>query len=118
MSDKGKKTPLDSGLIARASGALRAVLGRDTSQEWFGPLSPMPPQVPEAQKESVRGRAMDFPVGFNTRAQPRAGESVTFAQMRALADSCDILRLVIETRKDQMAKFKFAIMPMKDNKEK
>jgi SPP1 gp7 family putative phage head morphogenesis protein len=118
MSDKGKKTPLDSGLIARASGALRAVLGRDTSQEWFGPLSPMPPQVPEAQKDSVRGRAMDFPVGFNTRAQPRAGESVTFEQMRALADSCDILRLVIETRKDQMAKFKFAIMPVKDNKEK
>lgn len=118
MSDKGTKTQIESGIIARAAGALRTLLGKDQAQEWFGPLSPMDPQVPKTQEESVRGRAMDFPVGFNTRATPRAGEAVSFDQMRALADSCDILRLVIETRKDQMAKFKFAIMPMKGGKEK
>lgn len=50
------------------------------------------------------GRQLDYPVGFNIIAQPRRDEpgGVSFPQLRALADNYDLLRLVIETRKDQL----------------
>lgn len=116
MAD-AEKTPIDQGIIARVTGALKVLTGQRQAVDtaWFGPLTPLQPNVPAEQQESVRGRALDFPSGYNTRMTPRAGENVTFFQMRALADSCDILRLVIETRKDQIAKMKFGISPINDD---
>lgn len=117
------KTPIDSGLIARISGAFNALMGKtpsqtsiDNGQAWFGPLNPPEPQLTGQQAESVRGRQFDFPVGANLRYRPRADEAVTFDQMRALASSCDILRLVIETRKDQISKMAFNIKVRGDEK--
>src|SRR5205085_2269604 len=72
------------------------------------------PSVTGEQAESVRGRQFDFPVGFNRVVTPRSTEAVSFNQLRALADACDVLRLVIETRKDQMAKMRWTIKPVKD----
>lgn len=107
-----QKTPLTQDLIARASSAWNALLGRSNSKvdaAWMTPGTPVQPMVSAAQQESVRGRVFDFPVGYNYRQQPRSGEAVSFAQMRSLADNCDVLRMVIETRKDQLAKFKFSV---------
>ena len=44
--------------------------------------------------------------------QPRTGEAITFPMLRALADSYDLLRLVIETRKDQVVKMNWQVKPM------
>jgi hypothetical protein len=74
---------------------------------WFGAGSPMNPQAPDV----VSGRAFDYPVGYNLGTQPRQYESVSFEQLRALADGYDLLRLIIETRKDQMAKLTWSILP-------
>jgi hypothetical protein len=73
----------------------------------------MSPQAPT----EVAGRAFDFPQGVNVNTQARAYEAVTFAQLRAFADSYDLLRLVIETRKDQMERLRWSIQ-LKDSKAK
>ena len=105
-----KRTPIEPSLIARVSAGVRYVLtGHEPS--WFGPQQPMLPVVSETEKPSVLGRQLDFPVGYNTRITPRTEEAISFGQMRALADGYDLLRLVIETRKDQMAKLKWTIRP-------
>lgn len=99
------------GALARVAAGLRyAFTGQ--APEWFGPLQPLSPVAPEAA-----GRQFDYPTGYNTTAKPRQGESVSFEQLRALADSFDVLRLVIETRKDQLAKMRWSIKP-KDTKQK
>lgn len=107
------KTPIDQSLVARVSGALRYAVTGQFPESWFGPGQTMNPVAPPAD---VEGRRFDFPVAFNQRYTPRAEEAVSFLQMRQLADSCDILRLVIETRKDQMSKLKWKIAPIDEKK--
>jgi hypothetical protein len=77
---------------------LRYALTGVSPTGWFSPSQPLPPVAQDA----AEGRAFDYPAGANLRVQPRADEPIGFAQLRALADSYDLLRLVIETRKDQI----------------
>lgn len=110
------KTPIEPGIVARVAAGLRlAITGK--APDWFGPMDPLPEMVPAEQKQSVIGRQFDFQVGYNLQTRPRTGEAVTFDQMRALADNYDILRLVIETRKDQMEKLLWQFKP-RDSKAK
>jgi hypothetical protein len=75
--------------------------------DWFGPLDPQAPGAPV----DVAGRQWDFPAGYNLNIRTRSYEAVSFADLRALADAYDLLRLVIETRKDQIERMNFAIRP-------
>src|SRR5438552_2109747 len=97
------------GLVARAGEAVRYVVSGVAAATWFGPLEPMKPLAPE----SVRGRAFDYPVGYNLRVTPRVDEAVSFSLLHALADGCDMLRIVIETRKDQIEGQDWDIRPKK-----
>lgn len=106
------KKPIEAGIMARAMNALGAA--RDA---WFGPGEPMQPMVTGAQAESVQGRQFDFGVAFNRIVTPRSTEATSYAQLRQLADACDVLRVVIETRKDQMAKMKWNVKPLDEKKE-
>lgn len=72
----------------------------------------MRPVAPQAE-----GRQFDYPFAFNTNVRPRQGESVTFEQLRNLADGYDLMRLIIETRKDQILSQPWTIKP-KDAKAK
>jgi len=92
------QTPLSAGLVARVTQAARYVLSGVAPDGWFGPLQPLEPIAPP----SVAGRRFDYPTGYNLNYNPRSYEAVSFEELRALADSCDILRSVIETRKDQV----------------
>jgi len=85
-----------SGGIARGNGA-----------DWFGPLNPLKPIAPP----DVAGRRFDFPVGYNLLTRPRGYEPIGFNELRAFADAYDLLRLVIETRKDQMERQRWRIRP-------
>src|SRR5262245_8243381 len=67
---------------------------------FFGPLLPLPEQSPA----STDLRSVDFAAGVNLTYIPRGSEDITFRQLRALADSYYLLRIVIETRKDQVRK--------------
>ena len=77
------------------------------SSEWFGPLSPIAPAAPA----EVAGRQWDYPAGYNLALEPRPYAPVSFATLRQLADGYDLLRLVIETRKDQVARMAWTIKP-------
>jgi hypothetical protein len=80
---------------------------QNNGADWFGPLNPMTPVAPP----EVAGRIFDYPSGFNLVQTPRAYEAIGFPQLRALADGYDILRIIIETRKDQIARLAWNIIP-------
>lgn len=73
---------------------------------WFGPGQPMTPLAPE----EVAGRTFDFPQSFNLLQRPRTFE-IGFDQLRGFADGYDLARIIIETRKDQMARQLWDIVP-------
>src|ERR1700749_1601832 len=100
----GKITALAPGFT---EGGLAARVGRklhNTIDVWFGPDLPMAPSAPAGTPP----RTLDYPVGYNINIQPRNMEPISFAQMRSLADSFDLVRLCIETRKDQICRMPWA----------
>lgn len=76
----------------------------------FSPGTPISP----AEQQPVRG--FDFPVNFNATVRPRPYEPISFAQLKAWAN-VELVRLAIETRKDQIEGYEWAIKP-KGNKRK
>lgn len=88
-------------------------LGSGYGAEWFGPGEPLTPQAPP----EVAGRAFDFPQGINTYASGRTGNLVGYQVLRSFADAYDLLRLIIETRKDAMERLRWVIQ-LRDPKEK
>jgi HK97 family phage portal protein len=90
--------------------------GQQGLEAQFGPVfqpgqGVFSPGYPPAPSEPARLRLWDYPVGVNALYTPRAYEPVSFAELRALADSHDITRLAIETRKDQLEKLDWTIRP-------
>ena len=100
-------TPLPKSMAARVGEAVRYAITGVAPTTWFGPLQPLKPMAPEG----TGGRAWDYPTGFNLQYTPRSAEPVSFADLRALADNCDMLRLVIETRKDQIESQSWDVRP-------
>ncbi|MBV9828522.1 MAG: phage portal protein [Alphaproteobacteria bacterium] len=101
---EGKRTPLTIGYSWGQQG-LEAQFGGvfQPGEGIFSPGYPLAPPEPE------RLRLWDFPVGVNTIYTPRSYEPISFAELRALAESHDITRLAIETRKDQLEKLDWAV---------
>src|SRR6516165_6371102 len=86
---------------------------RQVFQPDQGIFSPSYPLVPP---ERERVRLWDFPVGYNTTYTPRSYEPIGFDELRALAESHDITRLAIETRKDQLEKLEWTIKARDDRR--
>ena len=112
MPPDGKLTPLtlpnaQPGFIGRLTAGLRYAIRGVSPDNWFGPLQPIEPAAPVFAEP----RRFDYMSGLNIQYQPRGEEGVSFAQMRALADGYDVLRLVIETRKDQVERLRWNIRP-------
>jgi hypothetical protein len=97
-------------LMARVAQRLRAATS--IAGAWFGPLDPLPAQAPP----EVAGRQWDYPNGYNLVTEPRAFERISFHELRGLAENYDLLRLVIETRKDQLAAQSWKIVPRDESK--
>jgi len=79
----------------------------ELTSNWFSPQQPIAPQAPPG----TPARQRDYPVGYNINIVPRGNEEITFAQLRDLASLWDLLALVIETRKDQVASVPWTIRP-------
>ena len=92
------------GVMRRIARALSYVRNGQAA-EWFGPGQPLAPMAPP----EVSGRQFDFQNYRNIIVPPRSEEITTFEQLRALGDNCDILRLCVETRKDQLCKLPWTI---------
>ena len=96
-----------------ADGTLRRSARRDDITRFRDVFQPdegiFSPGYPLAPPEQERARLWDFPVGYNTVYTPRSYEPIGFDELRALAESHDITRLAIETRKDQIEKLGWTI---------
>lgn len=86
------------GFLGRLTTAVRYAIAGVTPDVWMSPNQPVSPVA-----QGAAGRQFDYPVGTNLFYTPRGTELTSFQQLRALADNCDLVRLAIETRKDQMA---------------
>lgn len=84
---------------------------------WMGPGTPPRPAILEWSE--VAGRAFDYDPATNLAQTPRAGDrtGITFDLLRNLAQNYDLLRLAIETRKNQIAKLGWSIMHRKEPNE-
>jgi len=98
------------GLFKRIADVVRYTITGVEPPTWFSPLQPLAPVA-----EGAKGRVWDYPPGYNLYLGQRPYEPVSFDQMRALADGYDVLRLVIETRKDQVSRMKWRVR-LKDPK--
>lgn len=112
----GYKVPLTSSPYNVNYGQASFGVVRGTGADWFGPLNPMNPTAPP----DVKGRIFDYMSGYNLNMRPKTEatngrdvNAVTFDMLRSFADSYDLMRLVIETRKDQMARLEWNITTRK-----
>jgi HK97 family phage portal protein len=106
MPQGGVRTPLTASYSwgqSAQEAQFRTVF--EPAQGIFSPGYPLAPTEPE------KLRLWDFPIGVNAIYTPRAYEPVSFDQLRGLADSHDITRLAIETRKDQLERLDWTIKP-------
>lgn len=129
QGDGGRTSPVADWLVRQASAAINGVRSAvqpsppasqfgglvvlpvpvaQRREPWFGPGKPM---VPTAPPDDVAGRAFDYLNGQNMGNTPRQYSGVSFEQLRGLADSLDIVRLCIETRKDQMGRLTYSVLP-------
>src|ERR1700739_3590578 len=86
---------------------------REVFQPDQGIFSPSYPLVPP---EHERVRLWIFRVGNTRIYRPRSYEPIGFEELRALAESHDITRLAIETRKDQIEKLDWTIKPRNEKR--
>lgn len=106
--------PIDLTPVAtRLGNAVRYLISGKPPLSWFGPGQPL---QPAAQTEAV-GREFDYPVTQNINYQPRSLEPITFDMLKNLAVNYDLLRIILETRKDQMVKLKWDIVVSDDAKD-
>ena len=105
----GSATNLSPSLVRRVAQGVRYAVTGVGPNDWFGPSQPMQPVA----QEQAEGRVLDYRTGYNLLQRPReeTESGITFHQLRAISEACNFLRLVIETRKDQMEKLSFAIQP-------
>lgn len=112
------QTSYGTGFGSRMVNAFRyLVSGVDNPRAFFGPQQPLLPTAQEPA-QGVVGRQFDYPSGFNTRVTPRGEEPISFKTLRDMADGYDLLRAIIETRKDQIAGMKWTIGPKDDAKKR
>lgn len=98
--------------VLELSGGRRVVVsGADSA--WFGPAQPLAPMAPP----SVGGRRFDYPFAVNLYRGPKSFDGASFSDLRNLADNCYLVRLAIETRKDQLEAERWTIRP-RDPKKK
>jgi hypothetical protein len=104
------------GMLARAKAAFGYLMSGSAPDGWMSPLKPLQPVAPSG----TQARIWDYPVGYNTRLRPQRDSTggVTFQQLRLLSRNSDIVRLAIETRKDQMEALDWQILARDDKKTK
>lgn len=115
--DNAPYKPVDPNLIQRIGEGIREFFGMHPGVNgrelpFFPPGQPLPQVAP-----SAIGRRFDYPTNYNAITKPRSYEPIDFETLRAISDPSvggwDLIRLAIETRKDQMAKLTFSILPRK-----
>jgi PAS domain-containing protein len=92
-------------VATRIGNAARGFISGITNGAFFTPNQPVQQQEPDA------GRIWDYPTGINLNYIPRSDDAISFDMLRCFANTYDIVRLAIETRKDQLCDLAFNIQP-------
>lgn len=79
--------------------------------------SPNQPVIPYGLDQIKRPRWWDYQVGYNISYNPRQYEPLSFGMLRAVASSLGVLRALIQTRKDQLARIPWDIRFKKTDSE-
>src|SRR5581483_9908362 len=76
---------------------------------WFGPGNPIPPIAPPGTDPRTR----NYRYNENIQYSPRKYSGFTYEQMRALADTCYPLRIIMERFKSRIAshEWEFRLRP-------
>ena len=111
----GKATNLAPSLVQRVGQGIRYAVAGVTPQGWFGPDQPLPPVAQEAE-----GRVLDYQTGYNQQTRPRQENEpvISFRELRAIGDACELVRLAVETRKDQISRLTWNVKPRDTGKAK
>lgn len=101
--------PFAPSFLDRVQNGVRGFIRGVTGNTWFTPGQPIYEVAPA---EPVRRQS--YPVGYNYVYTPRAYENISFWQLRALSNNYDLIRILIETRKDQIARLpnNFRVTPL------
>lgn len=105
MASAAPGSTADQGVVARVVAGLKYAIS-GTLPGWFGPGIPLEPVAPE----SVRGRALDFPVGININFRPRGSEPVNFEKLKRLAAN-PIVAMLLQRQKDLVGGVEWRIKP-------
>jgi len=102
--------------------SLSAAVGSLEYQQAGGPVASggtgfMSPGEPVAPTHPQAPRAIDFPVGTNLNYTPRAGEPFGFSALKAFGNT-ELVRLCIETRKDQIERLDWRIKTREGRKKR
>jgi len=109
----GKITPLDPKVLNRSirmtvKDSVRQEIQSLRGKDWLSPQQPVATFRPEEQ--AADWRQWDYPAGYNINLIPRKYEPYTFAQLRWLGRNFDLLREVIERRKNEISKIPWDIV--------
>lgn len=110
MADEKDRDPQDRSAFPLV---VRDVVNAITGTEWFGPLQPLKPIVPQP----ATPRVYQYRIGANVQYLPRGEEPVSFFMLHQLADLYDILRLFIEKRKRQISTVPWQVRVRKQESE-
>lgn len=102
--------PKPPGLFKRMA---QAISQRQLTGGWFAPEKPLQPM-----QQQTAGRQYDFPPGYNLYIQPRRDTGFLFEDLKNFARWYDILRLVMQTRMDQICTLDWEISPVGDGTHK
>lgn len=96
---QGKSTPVSAGLMAQFTSGINDTVSTLNPRTFLGPGQPMPPVV-----RDFSPRVYDYDYAQNLKYSPKEGEGVMYWALRDMADNCDLVRTLIETRKDQVSR--------------
>lgn len=91
--------------------AVPTIISTISNADWLGPQQPVQPSAPQ---DSSDVRAWDYPVGYNVNFTPRKYTPYSAQQLQWLADNFDLLREVIENRKNEVVQLEWDIVACED----
>ena len=101
-------------IATRVVQAAKYTISGITPGSWLSPGQPLRPNAPDGTPPF----RWDMPVGFNMQLSPKPKGRVSYAECWALVQNCDLLRIIIERRKDQLQSLPWQITPRLDSKTK